>query len=32
MSEKTEAEELLEDVLTSVHVVSKVIGQTDTRR
>jgi len=32
MSEKTEAEELLEDILTSVHAVSNLIGSSDTRR
>ena len=32
MSEKTDAEELLEDVLSSVYVISNMIGQADLRR
>ena len=32
MSEKTDAEELLEDVLSSVYVISNIIGQSDLRR
>jgi hypothetical protein len=32
MSEKTDAEELLEDVLSSVYVISNIIGQADLRR
>jgi hypothetical protein len=32
MSEKTDAEELLEDVLSSVYVISNMIGTADLRR
>ena len=32
MAEKTEADELLEDVLASVYVISNIIGQADIRR
>jgi hypothetical protein len=32
MAEKTDADELLEDVLSSVYVISNMIGQADIRR